>query len=96
MTTCFGRAWPSSGQISFTINNNNKQKTYTLDRVFLDVLHFSGVQRDLVVNGILLVGTFRSNLLHSLNTFQVSIYQNPILYVQHCAVSESGLLLLHV
>jgi len=35
MTTCFGRAWPSSRQSPFTINNNNKEKTCTLDRVLL-------------------------------------------------------------
>jgi hypothetical protein len=40
LTTCFSRAWPSSGQSSFTINNNNKEKIYILYRGFyLDVLH---------------------------------------------------------
>jgi hypothetical protein len=30
---------------SFTINNNNKEKTYTIDKDFyLEVLHISGVQ----------------------------------------------------
>jgi len=38
---------------SFTINNN-KEKTYTLGNVYLEVLYISGVQRDLV-NRILLV-----------------------------------------
>jgi putative NADH-flavin reductase len=40
---------------SFTINNNNKEKTYTVDKVLLRGTDISGVQRDLVVNGIFLV-----------------------------------------
>jgi hypothetical protein len=54
MATCFGRAWPSSGHKLFSINNN-KEKTYTWDSVYLEVVYISGVQRDIVVNGILLV-----------------------------------------
>jgi hypothetical protein len=38
----------------FTINNN-KDKIYTWDNVYLEALYISGDQRDLVVNGILLV-----------------------------------------
>jgi hypothetical protein len=36
-------------------NNNKKEKIYTWDKVNLAVLYIGGVQRDLVVNGILLV-----------------------------------------
>jgi hypothetical protein len=49
--TCFGRAWPSSGQKLFTINNS-EEKTYT--QAYLEVLCIRGVQRDLVVNRIML------------------------------------------
>ena len=42
----------------FTINNN-KEKTCTWDNVYLEVLYISGVQRDLVVNGILLVRAYK-------------------------------------
>jgi len=49
--TCFGRAWPSSGHKLLTINNS-EEETYTY--VYLDVLRIRGVQRDLVVNRIML------------------------------------------
>jgi hypothetical protein len=42
MTTCFGRAWPSSGHKIFTINDS-EEKTYKW--AYLEELRIRGIQR---------------------------------------------------
>ena len=49
-------------------NNNNKEKTYTWDKVYLEVLYISGVQRDLVVNGIYWLKLYKYKITLNLET----------------------------
>jgi len=48
MTTCFGRAWPSSGHKLFTINIS-KEKTYTWSYSYCTFVVFNEISRRVLI-----------------------------------------------